>query len=231
MTLRASTVLRVTARLARVVAVLAVAVGLLPVALVTATSVAVAWRQGWRPARLYRAAAWCLPMVAVWLAATMLTRHSLWPAADTPRLAWVAILRHGNFAAAAVLVAPAAIPLGLLAAGWAWSRRLASMAAGAGGRSPAAAASFDARQWRHQVRSAQARIAAPGAVPLLTARGDFVAGAVIRAVGHPPAALTRLPADRLRSHQIVIGGSGTWLGNDRARDGTLGPRLGAYARV
>jgi hypothetical protein len=206
---RAGTALRGAARLARAGAVFAVAVGLLPVAVVAASGVIVAWRQGWQPARLYRAAAWCLPMVAVWLAATALARHSLWPAVDAPRLAWLAIWRRGDYLAAAVLIAPAALPLGLLAGGWAWARRLASMAAGAGGRSPAAAASFDARQWRHQVRSARARIAAPGAVPLLTARGDFVAGAVIRAVGHPPAALTRLPADRLRSHQIVIGGTGT----------------------
>lgn len=209
MTPRAGTVLWAAARLGRAGIVLAIALGLLPVALVGAAGVAVAWRQGWRPARLYRAAAWCLPMVVVWLAATLLARHSLWPAADAPRLAWLTIWRRGNYVAAAVLTAPAAIPLGLLAAGWAWSRRLVSMATGAGGRSPAAAASFDARQWRHQVRAARARIAAPGAVPLLTARGDFVAGAVIRAVGHPQAALTRLPADRLRSHQIVIGGTGT----------------------
>jgi hypothetical protein len=197
------------ARLARAGAMLAFAIVLLPVALVAATGVAVAWRQGWRPARLYRAASWCLPMIAVWLAGTALARHSLWPAADAPRLAWLVIWRHGDFPGAAVLTAPVAVPLGLLAAGWAWSRRLAAMAAGAGGRSPAAAASFDARQWRHQVRAARARIAAPGAVPLLTARGDFVAGAVIRAVGHPHGALTRLPADRIRSHQIVIGGTGT----------------------
>jgi hypothetical protein len=84
-----------------------------------------------------------------------------------------------------------------------------SMAARAAGLSPHAAISFDQRQWRHQVRSAQARVAAPGAVPLLTASGDFVAGAVIRAVGHPDRALTRLPASRLRSHQIVLGGTGT----------------------
>jgi len=206
---RAGTVLRVAARLVRVGAVLAVIIGLLPVALVAATGMAVAWRQGWRPARLYRAAGRCLPMVAVWLVGTALARHSLWPAADAPRLAWLAIWRHGDLLAAAVLTAPVAVPVGLLSAGWAWSRRLAAMAAGAGGRSPAAAASFDARQWRHQVRAARARIAAPGAVPLLTARGDFVAGAVIRAVGHPQAALTRLPADRIRSHQIVIGGTGT----------------------
>jgi len=206
---RAGTVLRAAARLARAGAVLAIAVGLLPVALVAAAGVAVAWRQGWRPVRLYRAAVWCLPMVAVWLLGTALARHSLWPAADAPRLAWLAVWRHGDYLAAAVLIAPAAVPLGLVAAGWAWSRRLASMAAGAGGRSPAAVAAFDARQWRHQVRAARTRIAAPGAVPLLTASGDFVAGAVIRAVGHPGTALARLPAGRLRSHQIVIGGTGT----------------------
>jgi hypothetical protein len=205
----AVTVVRAATRLVRAVAAVAIAVGLLPVALVAATGLAIAWYQGWQPSRLYRAAVWCLPMVAVWLAATALARHSLWPAADMPRLAWLAIWRHGDYLDAAVLTAPAAIPLGLLAAAWAWSRRLASMAAGAGGRTPAAAASFDARQWRHQVRAARARIAAPGAVPLLTARGDFVAGAVIRAVGHRQALLTRLPADRLRSHQIVIGGTGT----------------------
>jgi hypothetical protein len=205
----ARTVLRAATRLARALVVLALALGLLPIALVAVIGVAVAWRHGWRPARLYRAAAWCLPMVAVWLTATALTGHTLWPAADVPRLAWLAIWRHGDYLAAAVLAAPAAIPLGLLAAGWAWSRRLASMAAGAGGRSPAAAANFDARQWRHQVRTARARIAPPGAIPLLTNRGEFVAGAVIRAVGHPQATLTRLPADRLRSHQIVIGGTGT----------------------
>ena len=209
MTRRTGAVLRAAARLGCAAAVLAVAIGLLPVALVAAIGVAVAWRQGWRPTRLYRAAAWCLPMVTVWLLATVLARHSLWPAADAARFAWLAIWRHGGYLAAAVQSGPAAIPLGLLVAGWAWSRRLASMAAGAGGRSPAPVVSFDARQWRHQVRAARARIAAPGAVPLLTARGDFVAGAVIRAVGHPQATVTRLPADRIRSHQIVIGGTGT----------------------
>jgi hypothetical protein len=84
--------------------------------------------------------------------------------------------------------------------------RLASMAARAGARSPAAAISFDRRQWYHQVRSARARIS--GRVPLLTAGGDVVVGAVIRAVGHPDRALARLPASRLRGHQVVLGGTG-----------------------
>jgi hypothetical protein len=187
----------------------ALAVVLLPVTLVAAVAVAAAWQQGWRPGRLYRATAWCLPMVTAWLAAIALTRHSLWPAPDAARMAWLAVRRHGGYLRGAVLIAPAAVPAGLLVGGWAWSRRIASMATRSGGRSPAAAIGFDRRQWRHQVRAARARIAAPGAVPLLTARGDFVAGAVIRAVGHPDGMLTRLPAERLRAHQVVIGGTGT----------------------
>jgi hypothetical protein len=215
------------------------AVALLPVTLVAAVAVAAAWRQGWRPGRLYRAAAWCLPMVAVWLVAIAVTRHSLWPAADAARLAWLAVWHHRGYLRAAVLAAPAAVPVGLVVGGWAWSRRIATMAAGTGGQSPAAAVSFDLRQWRHQVRAARARIAAPGAVPLLTARGDFVAGAVIRAVGHPDGALTLLPGDRLRAHQVVIGGTGTgkstlllrlWagylaLGLTRHASGHAGPPL------
>jgi hypothetical protein len=83
------------------------------------------------------------------------------------------------------------------------------MAAGAAGRSPAAAVAFDQRLWRHQARSAVARIAAPGAAPLTLADGEIVTGAVIRAVGLPARDLARLPYQRLRSHQVVIGGTGT----------------------
>jgi hypothetical protein len=194
---------------AAVTASTVIAVALLPVTVVAAVGCTAAWRQGWQPARLYRAAAWCLPMVAVWLVATALTRHSLWPAADAAGLAWSDVWRHGRYLQAVVLVAPATVPAGLVVGAWAWSRRLASMATRSGGRSPGSAAEFDRRQWRHQVRAALGRIAAPGAVPLLTARGDFVVGAVIRAVGHQDGALTRLPADRLHAHQVIIGGTGT----------------------
>ena len=197
---------RLAVRALTAAAVVAIAIGLLPVTLVAAIGVAAAWDGGWQPGRLYRAAAWCLPMLAVWLAATAISRHSL--AAASPQLAWLAVNR-GNYVTAAVLIAPVAVPAGLLAGGLAWSFRLASMAAQAAGRSPAAAVSFDDRQWRHQVRAAKALIAAPGAVPLLTRRGDFAGGAVIRAVGHPARELSVLPASRLRSHQIVIGATGT----------------------
>jgi hypothetical protein len=56
-----------------------------------------------------------------------------------------------------------------------------------------AAVAFGLRQWRHQARSARARIAAPGAVPLTTRRLDLVAGTVIRVVGHPARQITGLP--------------------------------------
>ena len=68
---------------------------------------------------------------------------------------------------------------------------------------------FDQRQWRHQARTARARIAAPGAVPLTGRGGDIVAGAVIRTVQHPVRSAARIPYPRLRSHQVVIGTTGT----------------------
>jgi hypothetical protein len=178
------------------------AVALAPVTLVAVIAVASAWWHGWQRGPLYRAAAWCLPMLAVWLTATVITGTI----AATPHATWLAITR-ADYLAAAVLVLPVAAPAGLLVAAASWSLRLRSMAARAGGRSPAAAISFDQRQWRHQVRVARRRIAGP--VPLLTARNDFVAGAVIRAVGHADQTLARLPANRLRAHQIVLGGTGT----------------------
>jgi hypothetical protein len=201
--------------LARVIAALvaaAVVLAALPAALVAAAGLAMAWRGGWQPARLYRAAGWCAPMVVAWLAATAIGRHSLIAAARAPYAAWTAMWHHGaagSYLAAAVVITPAAVPAGLLAAGWVWSRRIRSMAAQAGGRSPASGVAFDERQWQHQVRSAAARIAAPGSAPLLTANGDVVIGAVIRAVGHPAGPLMQLPAERLRAHQIVIGSTGT----------------------
>ncbi|HEY2080333.1 MAG TPA: hypothetical protein VGH53_28735 [Streptosporangiaceae bacterium] len=197
---------RLALRAVAAAAVAAVATVVLPVTFVAAISFAAASHGGWPPGRLYQAARWCLPMLAVWLAAAAISRHSL--AAASPQLAWLALGR-GQYLTAAVLIAPLAVPAGLLAGGLAWSFRLASMAAQAAGRSPAAAVSFDDRQWRRQVRAAKAHIAAPGAIPLLTPGGDFVAGAVIRAVGHPARELAVLPESRLRSHQIVIGATGT----------------------
>ena len=40
-----------------------------PAALVAAYAATLAWFLGWPPRQLYRAAAWCLPMLGAWLAA------------------------------------------------------------------------------------------------------------------------------------------------------------------
>jgi hypothetical protein len=208
--------------LARVVGVLAVIVATAPVAIVATAGMGVAWLAGWPPRRLYAAALWCLPMVAAWLAAiaaglgglpSAMTGGPAWlRAVAAPYRAWRSMWQlagHGHLAAAAITVAPAAVPLGLVLAGLAWARRLFAMETGTGGRSPAAPAAFDMRQWRRQVRTAKARISAPGAIPLLSRNDDLVAGATIRAVRHPARPVAVLPYDRMRSHQVIIGTTGT----------------------
>lgn len=202
---------RVALRGLVMLALACVLVAAAPVTAVAAASFWLAWWRGWPPGRLYREAVWLTPMVAFWLAALWISGGRWQSAATAPFLIWKVtwhLAAAGRYLLAVVLVAPLAIPLGLLAGGVAWAYRVRSMA-GAGGMSPASAIAFDRRQWRHQVRSAAARIAAPGAVPLTTAAGDVVVGAVIRTVGHRAGVLARLRYERLRSHQVVVGGTGT----------------------
>ena len=203
---------RAAGRLAKYAAVALVVIAAAPVSLVATGAVTVAWLRGWPPRRLYRAALWCLPMVGVWLTATAITTRSWRQVAAAPYLAWLASWHQaaaGSLVRAAVTVAPAAIPAGLAVGGLAWSRRIYTMETHSGGRFPTAPATFQARQWRRQVRTAKARIAAPGSVPLLWHNGAVVAGAVIRAVGHPGRDLAMIPYQRLRSHQVIIGTTGT----------------------
>jgi hypothetical protein len=201
--------LRALGRLLRIAIVTALIIAAAPASLVAAIGTALAWLRGWPPARLYRAALWCLPMVAVWLAATAISARSASAVATTPYRAWLS-LSHGTQAVTALAaIAPLAIPLGLAAGGLAWAYRIRSMQTGIGGLSPDAAVSFDLRQWRHQSRTARARIAAPGAIPLTTRNGSLVAGAVIRTVGHPDRQIASVPYARMRSHQVVIGTTGT----------------------
>ena len=56
---------RLAGRLIWVVVVAAVLLAAAPVSLVAGYSAALAWLLGWPPRRLYAAALWCLPMVAV----------------------------------------------------------------------------------------------------------------------------------------------------------------------
>ena len=202
----------VAVRVIRVAATAALVVAAAPVSLAAVISAALAWLLGWPPRRLYRAALCCVPMLAVWLAATAIATRSLYKVCAAPYLAWLAMWHRGasgSYAAAAAVIAPVAIPLGLVAGAIAWSRRIRSMETGTGGLSPGSAVSFDLRQWRHQVRTARALIAAPGSIPLTSPNGDIIAGAVIRAIGHPARRTASIPYQRLRSHQVVIGTSGT----------------------
>ena len=99
--------------------------------------------------------------------------------ATAPFRAWTGMWQlagHGQAAGAVVAVAPLAVPLGVAVGGLAWTYRLFRMRSGAGGLTPAAPAAFDQRQWRHQVRSARALIAAPGSLPLLSSSGQVAAG-------------------------------------------------------
>ena len=203
---------RLAWRLLRVAVFVAALVLAAPAAAVAAYAAALAWFLGWPPRHLYRAAAWCGPMIAAWLAA-LAAGGQPWPRlAAAPYLAWLAMWHEaaaGSYLKAVVTIAPLAIPLGLVAGGLAWSWRIYSMETGSGGLAPSAPAAFDQRQWRHQVRTARARIAAPGSVPLLLRDGSVVAGATIRTVRQPARPLAVIPYPRLRSHQVVLGTTGT----------------------
>jgi hypothetical protein len=219
--------------LVRLAVVTAAAVAVAPMTAVAAGAAGYAWWRGWTPRRLYEAAAWSLPMAAAWLIAV-----AVWPEhADrgtgpgfrppppgvgpgspwfrivvAPYRAWTGMWQlagHGQAAGAVVAVAPLAVPLGIALGGLAWTYRIFRMRSGAGGLTPAAPAAFDQRQWRHQVRSARALIAAPGSLPLLSAGGQVAVGAAIRSVRHRAGAAAVIPYERLRSHQVVIGSTGT----------------------
>jgi len=183
-----------------------------PLVIAAGCGFAVAWWRGWPARRLAGAAAWCLPMVAAFALAYWAAGNGAWQAAAwSPVRAWELawhVLRHGGWLRAMVIIAPTAVPAGLLVAAACWRARVSMMAAGAAGWWPGAPVAFDERQWRRQVAAAGQLVRAPGGVPLLSRRGDPVAGAVIRAVGHHPRPLLRLPYAALRTHMLVIGTTG-----------------------
>ena len=208
----AQAVLRLAVRGAVLMLAAATAIALAPASAVAVAGLTAAWLAGWPPRRLLVAASWCAPMVAAWLAGIALAGRG-WPAlAAAPYLAWRGFWQlalTGAVPAAVAVSAPAAIPAGLLIAAAAWRYRIAALADGAAGLSPAAAVAFDQRQWRHQVRSARARVAAPGSVPVLLRGGLLPVGAVIRSVGHRSGPIAVIGPDRLRSHQVLVGTTGT----------------------
>jgi len=210
--LAAQAIVRAASRGFALLLAAAVAAAAAPVSVVAAGAFAVAWLRGWPPRRLLIAAAWCAPMVVVWLADTAWVMPHRLSVLALPYHAWVSfwhLAESGAYWQAAATVAPAAIPLGLAVGALTWAYRILSLDAGAGGRSPAASVAFDQRQWRHQVRAARARITAPGSVPLVTRRDLLVAGAVIRSVGHRAGPVAAIGYQRMRSHQVVVGTTGT----------------------
>ena len=204
--------LRTAGRLLAVAALAAVLVAAAPVTLVAAVGLAGAWLRGWPPARLWRAARWALPMTAVYLAGRAVQAATwrglaLAPARDYAT-AWHAV-SAGRVVTAFVLAAPVAVPAGLAVAGCVWAWRIYALETGLTGKTASAPVIFDSRQWRRQCRAARGRAAAPGAVPLLDARGQIVMGATIRAVGHKWHPALAIPAQAMGRHQVILGASGS----------------------
>jgi hypothetical protein len=200
-------------------AALAVAAG--PVTLVGSAGYLAAWWCGWPAARLYRAAAWALTVTGAWLTAAEVDQPG-WAAALAPGRAamhgWAhlaaARLAPGDLTAAGLarglaLAAPVAVPAGLAVAGLAWAWRGYAMQAGLGGIMASAPVTFDARQWKRQVRTAQQLIKAPGAVPLLAAGGKVPVGGTIRAVGRRRPPVFSLPAGACARHMVIVGATGS----------------------
>ena len=187
-----------------------------PVTLAAAAGYVAAWLRGWPPVRLRRAAALCLPMTVVWLVAQ--ARQRAWPAmARDPGHDWAQGWHHlagVGVVRTFLLVAPVTIPagLGLAALGWAW--RNYAVTAGIGGWLASAPITFDARQWKRQVRTARGRTAAPGSVPLLTRQlpsqqALIPVGGTIRTVGHRWHPVFAVPSAACARHMVIVGATGS----------------------
>jgi len=189
----------------------ALAAAVWPVTVVAAAGYAAAWLRGWPPVRLYRAAAWALPVTMAWLAAAAL-RVPGWPAALAPGRPWPGGRDHlaaPGLARMFLLTAPAAVPAGLAVAGIIWAWRIYAIGAGLSGIVASAPITFDARQWKRQVRTAKGITEAPGAVPLRARGGKIPVGGTIRAIGHRWHPVFTLPATACARHMVVVGATGS----------------------
>ena len=204
--------LRKAVRLTGRLLLAAAAVAAWPVTAAAAAGYLAAWLRGWPSARLRHEAAWALPVTAVWLFAAALQPAALQPAALAPARDW----EHGwsqltvpGVTRTFLLLAPAAIPAGLMLAGLAWAWRIYALTTGIGGWLASAPITFDARQWRRQVRAARGRTAAPGAVPLLASGGRIPMGGTIRAIGHRWHPVFAVPAAACARHMVIVGATGS----------------------
>jgi len=140
--------LRTAVKAAKWLVLAAAAAAVWPVSVVTAAGYAAAWLRGWPPVRLYRAAAWSLLVSTAWVAALEVSMPG-WLAARTPGRAWAADWGRLDAAALArvfLLLAPVALPAGLVLAGLTWAWRNYAVTA-------SAPITFAARERKRQVRT------------------------------------------------------------------------------
>jgi len=189
-----------------------IAIAAWPVTLVMGLGYAAAWLRGWPPARLGRAAAATLPVTAVWLLTLAVRIYGGQATALAPARDW----EHGwshltvpGLTRTFLLLAPTAIPAGLGLAALAWAWRIYAITTGLGGWMASAPITFDARQWKRQVRTARGRIAAPGAVPLLGSGGRIPVGGTIRAIGHRWRPVFTVPFAACARHMVIVGSTGS----------------------
>jgi hypothetical protein len=183
-----------------------------PVTIVAAAGYGTAWLRGWPPARLARTAAWALIPAGTWTALQAARLHAWQPAVLTPARTWERSWSHlaaFDVARVFLLLAPVAVPAGLALAGLAWAWRIYAISTGLGGIMASAPITFDARQWRRQVRTAKGLTAAPGAVPLLARGGRIPVGGTIRAIGHRWHPVFALPAAACARHTVIVGATGS----------------------
>ena len=183
-----------------------------PVTLVAAIGYLAAWLRGWPPVRLRRTAAWALLPAGIWLAIRAARRDAWWPVALTPVHEWQRGWSHLaaiNLARAFVLLAPFAVPAGLALAALAWAWRIYAITSGLGGIMASAPITFDARQWKRQVRTARGLTEAPGAVPLLARGARIPVGGTIRSIGHRWQPVFTIPASACTRHMVIVGATGS----------------------
>ena len=183
-----------------------------PVTTVAAIGYLAAWLRGWPPTRLRRTAAWALLPAGIWLAIRAARRDAWRPVALTPVQEWQHSWSHLaaiNLARAFVLLVPFAVPAGLALGALAWAWRIYAITSGLGGIMASAPITFDARQWKRQVRTARGLTEAPGAVPLLARGGQIPVGGTIRAIGHRWQPVFTIPAAACTRHMVIVGATGS----------------------
>ena len=204
--------LRMAVKAAGWVLLVAVAVALWPVTLVTAAGYTAASQRGWPPSRLRHAAAASVIVTAVYTAADVIGQHAGRAAALAPVHAWThgwhrdAVAVAGMF----VAVAPVAVPAGLLLAAGLWAWRNYAVEAGIGGWMASAPVTFE-QPAVEDGRSAPPRAAPPPPARSRCCPGGAASRSAARSARWPAAAtpVFAVPAEACARHMVIVGATGT----------------------